>query len=190
MKETPKKILETAYTLLADFGYSTFSYGLIAEKMNISKGLIAYHFPQKAVIFEKLIEDYFAKVSDSIEQALNLDESATKLLNCYILGILQYVQNHKIQTCAVMEIISNHRADNGELVYISNDEVSKPIVEILNYGKESEDFFEFDSSIMANLIRNLIDSCSYQIAKGLCENEDYFISELIQYINHMVEMRK
>ena len=189
MKDTQKKILETACSLLAKYGYSNFSYGLVAEHMHLSKGLVAYHFPQKSAIFHRLIEDYFAQIADYLGQVINTNESASAILNAYILGILQYVQAHKVQTLAVMEIISNDRTELGELIYSSRGEINEPIIEILQYGQESKEFFHFDNHIMAKLIRSLIDACSYEIAHDQCENEDYFISHTIQCIRRMVEER-
>lgn len=187
MKDTQKKILETCCLLLAKHGYSSFSYGLVAEHMQVSKGLVAYHFPQKSVIFQRLIEDYFAEIADHLTQVIHTDESATAILNAYILGTLQYVQEHKIQTLAIMEVISNERSDNGELIYHSSTGIKEPIIEILRYGQESNEFLCCDNDIMAKLIRSLIDTCSYEIAHNRCENEEYFISQTIQYIQHMVE---
>lgn len=187
MKDTPKKILETACALLAKYGYTNFSYGLLAENMQISKGLIAYHFPQKSVIFQHIMEDYFTQIADHLEQVINTSESAGEILNAYILGVFQYVQGHKMQTLAVMEIISNDRTDNGELIYHSSEGIDGTILKILQYGQQSDEFFSFDTCIMTKLIRSLIDTCSYEIAHNRCEKEDDFISKTIQYIKHMVE---
>ena len=86
-----------------------------------------------------------------------------------------------------MEIISNDRTDSGELIYNSSQGIEEPILKILQYGQESNEFFRFDTYIMTKLIRSLIDTCSYEIARNRCENEDYFISKAIQYIKHMVK---
>lgn len=187
MKDTQKKILETACSLLAKYGYPNFSYGLIAENMQISKGLIAYHFPQKSAIFQSIVVNYFTKIADYLEQIIDINESATTILSEYISGVFQYVQEHKIQTLAVMEIISNDRTENGELIYNSSEGIDEPILKILQYGQESNEFFNFDTYIMAKLIRSLIDVGSYEIAHNRYEKEDYFISKTVQYIKHMVE---
>lgn len=189
MKDTKKKILETACLLLAKYGYPNFSYGLIAENMQISKGLIAYHFPQKPEIFQCVVEDYFTQIADYLELIIDTSESATVILNTYISGVFQYVQGHKIQTLALMEIISNYRTDNGDFIYSSSEGIDETIIKILQYGQESKEFFSFDNHIMAKLIRSLIDTCSYEIAHNQHENEDYFISQSIQYIKHMVEKK-
>lgn len=133
------------------------------------------------------MEDYFTQIADHLEQVINTSESAGEILNAYILGVFQYVQSHKMQTLAVMEIISNDRTDNGELIYHSSEGIDGTILKILQYGQESDEFFSFDTCIMTKLIRSSIDTCSYEIAYNRCEKEDDFISKTIQYIKHLVE---
>src|SRR5580658_3386721 len=46
--ETTDRILKTANTLMANLGYSAFSYADISEAVKITKASIHYHFPTKA----------------------------------------------------------------------------------------------------------------------------------------------
>ncbi len=46
--ETADRILQTAKTLIAELGYSGFSYADIAEAVQIRKASIHHHFPTKA----------------------------------------------------------------------------------------------------------------------------------------------
>jgi len=46
--ETADRILQTARTLIADLGYSAFSYADISEAVQIRKASIHHHFPTKA----------------------------------------------------------------------------------------------------------------------------------------------
>ena len=46
--ETANLILETAHDLIAERGYSAFSYADIAEIVTIRKPGIRHHFPTKA----------------------------------------------------------------------------------------------------------------------------------------------
>ena len=121
--------------------------------MQISKGLIAYHFPQKPAIFQSVMEDYFAQIAEALEQTIRLDEPAAAILQAYISGVLRYVQEHKVQTLAVMEILSNERTEDGELIYQSGAGIDEPVRRILCYGQETEEFFRFDPPIMTKLLR-------------------------------------
>jgi TetR/AcrR family transcriptional regulator, transcriptional repressor for nem operon len=54
--ETAERILEMAHALLAERGYSAFSYADIAEAIQIRKASIHYHFPTKAALVIAVLE--------------------------------------------------------------------------------------------------------------------------------------
>ena len=115
---------------------------------------------------------------------------AAAALSAYLTGVLRYVQGHRAETLAVMEILSNDRTDGGALRYRSDDGLRRPILEILRYGQETGVFFPFDSAVMTTLIRSLVDTCSREIAQGRMEHEDDFIEKTVQYIGRMVGERR
>jgi TetR/AcrR family transcriptional repressor of nem operon len=55
---TSQQILDIAQGLVQTRGYNGFSYGDIAQALNVSKASLHYHFPSKAILGTKLIERY------------------------------------------------------------------------------------------------------------------------------------
>lgn len=187
MKETREKILDAACALLAEQGYAGFSYGQLAARLKISKGLVAYHFPQKGTIFQNLVQDYFAGAAEWLARCMDEGAPASALLAAYTAGVLRYVQAHKARTLAVMEIIANARTDGGALVYGDDAGICGPVEEMLRYGQETDGFAAFDPRITARLARSLIDAASAAVAQGRCENEEALIAETVRCISRMVE---
>jgi TetR/AcrR family transcriptional regulator, transcriptional repressor for nem operon len=56
--ETADRILQTARTLIADRGYSAFSYADIAEAVQIRKASIHHHFPTKAGLVAAVLKTH------------------------------------------------------------------------------------------------------------------------------------
>ena len=57
-EETRDRILKTAHTLMANLGYSAFSYADIAEAVKITKASIHYHFPAKADLVVAVLQGH------------------------------------------------------------------------------------------------------------------------------------
>ncbi|AFL89513.1 transcriptional regulator [Terriglobus roseus DSM 18391] len=60
--ETSDRILQTAKTLIADLGYSAFSYADIAEAVKIRKASIHHHFPTKSSLVVAVLRDHREKL--------------------------------------------------------------------------------------------------------------------------------
>ncbi|HEY2039111.1 MAG TPA: TetR/AcrR family transcriptional regulator [Edaphobacter sp.] len=56
--ETADRILKTAHHLMANLGYSAFSYADIAEAVQIRKASIHHHFPTKADLAVAVLKDH------------------------------------------------------------------------------------------------------------------------------------
>ena len=70
--ETRERILHTAHDLMAERGYSAFSYADIAEKIAITKASIHFHFPTKAALAVEVLRTHREKLVHGME---HLDSS-------------------------------------------------------------------------------------------------------------------
>jgi len=61
MKDTKRKILDTARSLFNDFGFGNVTIRMIALKLKMSSGNLNYHFKTREEILEAL---YFEMVAD------------------------------------------------------------------------------------------------------------------------------
>ena len=84
--ETADRILQTAKTLIADLGYSAFSYADIADVVHISKASIHHHFPTKAGLVVAVLKAHRA-------QLLHGTTSLTQQLNDPLARLQAYVQH-------------------------------------------------------------------------------------------------
>lgn len=65
--ETAERIMDVAHQLLADRGFSAFSYADIAEAVQIRKASIHHHFPTKAALVVAVLERHRNKMKEDTD---------------------------------------------------------------------------------------------------------------------------
>lgn len=79
---TRRKILESAVDLFSDLGYGETGLADVLQRAGVSKGAFYYHFDSKEAVAVAIIEEFRAKVLDSVTAriaASAIDESAPQL---------------------------------------------------------------------------------------------------------------
>lgn len=181
MKNKKDQIIEKSIEILSKYGYSDFSIGVVAKELNISKGVVSYHFPQKELLLKNIVNDFYKDAAEYMEKHISIEESAINVLNLYIKSNLYFVVENKKNTLAVMQIVTNSRDKDGELIFKDNDNsIYQPLIEIFKYGQEVDKTFrEFDVIVMSSLIRSAIDCISARIANNEIEDIDKAIQEVV-----------
>lgn len=153
MNDTKKKIIESSITLIAQYGYTNYTLGTLTKYMDISKGVVNYHFPQKDMVFDTIMHEYEEKV-----------------LSYSLKDYLFFVYHNKDFYITVKEIKQNHRDEKGVLVYKdikTNDFKELCIQAVINavsdkIANEDIDDIEFLTEKTMDMIK---------IIKGEQENE-------------------
>ena len=82
--DTADRILKTAHTLIANIGYSAFSYADISETLKISKASIHHHFPTKAGLVVAVLHAYRERVVLATETLDQQFEDPIMRLQAYV----------------------------------------------------------------------------------------------------------
>lgn len=72
--DTRARILRTALDLFSEHGYQGSSMREIANRLDITKATVFYHFPSKAVLLATLCEPLAEDLEDVLDRALALDD--------------------------------------------------------------------------------------------------------------------
>jgi TetR/AcrR family transcriptional regulator, transcriptional repressor for nem operon len=83
--DTADRILEAAHALLADRGYSAFSYADIAEMVKIRKPSIHHHFPTKEILVTTVLKRHRNKLNAALSDLTQHVDSPLKRLEAYVL---------------------------------------------------------------------------------------------------------
>ncbi|MBM7567517.1 TetR/AcrR family transcriptional regulator [Paenibacillus sacheonensis] len=182
MKDTRNNILLASQELLAKFGYAGYSLGAVAELLNVSKGVVTYHFPQKEHLIQTLITAYFSDAAEYMAKHMVIDRTAPEALASYIEANLRYAADNRKRTLAIMRIIANHRSKDGALAFTDQDnQIHQPLIEIFQYGQSEEGSFRtFAPELMAMLVRSAIDIVSGRIATHGIEDTEEAIQETVR----------
>lgn len=103
VRPTKERVIEMAITVIADQGYSSLTFGTIANNLGISKGLVNYHFCTKEVLITAVLEyigyDYASYVSHMV-----LTSDPSQKLARLITAIFHYALEHPKKLKTLMEI--------------------------------------------------------------------------------------
>jgi AcrR family transcriptional regulator len=84
--DTRQRIQAVALELFAEQGYDKTSLREIAERLDVTKAALYYHFKSKEDIVASLVEDYFGQIDDLVAWGKTLPrtpESRAQVLDRY-----------------------------------------------------------------------------------------------------------
>jgi TetR/AcrR family transcriptional regulator, transcriptional repressor of bet genes len=141
-------------------GYDQVSVGSIARELNVSKGVLTYHFPHKRQLMEAVVEEIILAYAAYIEQqGQDTSESIVARLQTYISTTLGYMYEHNEELVALLEIGDHLRGGNGQLYGRPfQDEALNVLRTILEHGQENGEFGSFDVATMALVIKGALDA--------------------------------
>lgn len=94
-KNTKEKILNSAKKLFAQSGYDGCSVDAIAEKAEVNKASIYYHYKDKASLYEKVLEENLANFLKGIRHEISKQDSLEKKLCAYIFTFGENFQSNQ-----------------------------------------------------------------------------------------------
>ena len=168
VRETPSfieaarrtQIIGAALETIAELGFANASLAQIAKKAGISKSVIGYYFPTKDDLVRQSVEHFYMTGHMTMMTTLETATSPTELLKHYIRTNLSYIDNNRVGTRAIGEIISNFRTTDGELAYKLED--TEPMIQgtaaMFQWGQDTGDFRKFDTRVMAIFLRGCVDT--------------------------------
>lgn len=186
-----EQIIKAAIETLEEIGFVSTSLAKIAKKAKISTGLISYHFSNKLDLMNSTLEYLLAAQFTFISDKVNQKEKATDKLTAFIEASLVYQETKKANNIALIEIVFNARTEDHIPYYQLQDaEEEDPIQEllesILNQGKQTKEFGEFDTSLVKQVIIGTISEKMLSSINEEIEFDSYFY-ELNRLILKLVQ---
>ncbi|QGM29969.1 TetR family transcriptional regulator [Bacillus sp. N3536] len=186
-----EQIIKAAIEVLAEIGYHSSTLSKIANRANISTGLISYHFSGKEDLMRNtlmyLVEQERAFIKEKVEQKQTYMEK----LMVFIEASLAYQGTNRGNNMALLEIVFNGRTPDNVPYYLvetdNEDELNVLLKEILYKGQETKEFGDFDPQVIAIVIRGAISgSMSLPQYENKLNLEDYS-EKLLKSVLKMIE---
>jgi len=184
-----EQIIKAAVEVLKEIGYVSTSLSKIANKANISTGLISYHFSGKEDLMNNtlmyLVQQEWGFIKEKVEQK----QTPTEKLIAFIEASLAYQGTNRINNIALIEIVFNARTPDNVPYYLidedDDDLLNDLLQEILRKGQESNEFSDFHPQVIATVIRGAISESMLSSQHKLTLEE--YSEKLIKSILKMVK---
>lgn len=183
-RSTKERIMETAIALVAKHGYSSLTFGAIANNLNISKGLVNYHYPSRdtlvAAVLGYIGYDYAGYVS-RITQAADADQKLTS----FVTAVFRYALEYPSKVGALMEI--GDKADSKHIASARSFE--KIILEkIALYMQSDPRYARYDTAEcqqIAIILKAAMDAyiIAWRLGQETTFNPDSATETLLSHIN-------
>lgn len=157
MQGTKGHIIAVARRLFSEYGYLGVSMSDIAEKLNISKPAIYYHFTAKREIYRKVLDEVFDGLNLSIAEALN-EKTNEKKLHRLIKDYLRFGFREKNLIKALTLKLSPPDRRMRKYIIQSRERTARsiqPLVEEVIASKKLSRIV--DSKLMTSLLTGMMD---------------------------------
>lgn len=174
------QILQAAVDTIAELGLANASLAQIAKRAHISKSVIGYYFPSKEELVRAVVENFFVTGHEEMMEHLKTATSATELLRRYVRQNMLYIDQNRVATRAVGDIINNFRTPEGEPVYKVQDSEAMVLgtAAMFDWGQQTGEFRKFDSRVMAEMLRGAMDTFSITLAAYPDRDVERYIQEI------------
>lgn len=157
------QITLAAIEVIAEIGYAQASIRKIAERVGVAMSVVLYHFGNKDDLVREIVHHSFRTALDAILPALERETTAAGKLRAYIAANVDFLQSHRTQYSAVLDIGMSYRtADGARMDAIALDPdlmadvVKLDLATILRQGQESGEFRDFDVNHMATAVNGAV----------------------------------
>lgn len=159
------QILQAAVQVLTTKGYAGTSLARIAEQAGVAKGVISYHFDGKDDLLEQVVIDAYTRGAEEMVPKIMAATDAKGRVRAYLQGNIDYLDANRSQIVALGEVFINLRKPDGRLWFdeAGNQEVVRPLVDLLADGQATGEFADFDPLTVAYVLRDAIDGISARL---------------------------
>ncbi|MCP3803753.1 TetR family transcriptional regulator [Allokutzneria sp. A3M-2-11 16] len=156
-----KQLVGCAIEVIAEHGLANASTVRIAERAGVSRGVLTYHFRDRAELIEQVVQQVYALGAETIGPKMVLARSPRESLLTFIRGSVELYADHPRHMLALTEIFAGNRSDDSR----HQREISD-LARILRAGQELGQFRAFDVDVMCRTIRGALDGALSHVLDG------------------------
>jgi AcrR family transcriptional regulator len=162
------QIVAAAIDTIAELGYAQASMARIAERVGITKGVIAYHFDGKEELIREIVAEVVAQAKEYMVPRIMAESTGPATLRAWIESNLTFMSEHRNHLVAVVEIARNARAADGRRLFDNSMlEAGATALEqmLARFQAVGEFRADFDPQVMAGAIQAAIDAVPRALAR-------------------------
>lgn len=183
MSKKSSQIYKAAVDVFSKYGYEKARMDLIAERANVAKGTLYYHFKSKEDIFTNLIEDEIYNIKNlicnEVEKQINGKEKLEKSIILIVEYFFKYQDFAKIVLTEVWGTEKRQIKFRGLL-----KEVFEMIEEYIEQGVEEAIYKRNDVTLTSSSIFGMISiTCLHAFFSNLDYTQEQLSEHVILFVN-------
>jgi AcrR family transcriptional regulator len=173
--------VECAIEVIAEEGFAQASLAKIAQRADVAKSVVLYHFATK----DELVEQVLAAVSRAsaamLPERLARASTARDKLRVIIESLVEFIGSHRSYALAALEAANAKRSLPGRHQLVADrkrgdgDDIQRLFVE----GQENGEFGQFDPHVLAVMFGKAIDAVTLEAALDPDADLTAFAAELV-----------
>lgn len=177
------QIMAAAIATVNEIGYHRASLSAIARRAGVAKSAIVYYFSSKERLLLSVVDDVFTRLDDAIAPAVTAETEPMAQLRAHITAYFAYVDTHRAEVVAGIEIVVSHRADDGTPLYLAaSEEDTRVLRGILTRGMDAGVFRRMPLPVATSLVEAVIDAWTTELQRDIHADLDIFADETIRFL--------
>jgi AcrR family transcriptional regulator len=157
VEDRPSQLLEIASRLFAKHGYAGTSLRDIAEKAQITKAALYYHFPNKEALYQQIVVDGMQALIDRVSAALEQVESPTEKVRTFMLTSADVYAASPDSWVASSNAFWSSMGDEIRAAAISRRDIYEKLLRAcIAEGVASGEFRQLDPAIAGRLLLSMM----------------------------------
>jgi AcrR family transcriptional regulator len=160
-----EQITRAAIEVLAERGFAAASLSAIADRVGVSKGVLSYHFSDKADLVLEVVRSVLASAEAWMSPRVEGSNSYREALHRYILTNVSFLTAHPVEIRALTEVLANARVTPGvpEVFESSQRDAVRSLEKLFADGQRAGEFGDVPPTILAMSLRATIDATSERL---------------------------
>jgi AcrR family transcriptional regulator len=174
-------IIAAAIHVINHDGYAAASIDRIAKQANTTKSTVLYHFKSKQAINDALVESIYEDGAVFMKPYMKEAGSVRKTLKTYLIHNLKFIESRVDHIAAVHKVLQD---------VAPRDFNEKPVLwlkRLLEKGQQNGELGTFDPTIMATMIRSIIDSVSFHAVAFPSLDMNAVTHEIVQMFDKAIK---
>ncbi|WAP50590.1 TetR/AcrR family transcriptional regulator [Arthrobacter sp. ATA002] len=177
------QIIRAAITTVNEIGYHRASLAEIAVRAGVGKSAIVYYFASKESLLLSVVDEVFGRQYEAMLPAVHAEPDPASQLRAYARAYLEFVDSHREEVTAGIEIVVSHRTEDGTPLYLSGtEEDSELLRRVLSDGMDAGVFRRMPLRIAVSLVESLLDVWTTELQHDLNAELGNFGEETIDFL--------
>lgn len=159
-----RQIIDAARKVFLATGFEKSTIMQIAEAIDVSKGVILYHFGSKSDLGKAVLEETLASYGEHITQELAKIESATEKVLAFPVICAAYFENRQDEFTLYMDALGSFGEVGEKRSYMAHANTTQRnyLVRLINNAKRDGDFKGVSAKPLADTIQAFVDGINSQ----------------------------